>query len=98
MRKALPVEQQFAITLWFLSTGVDFHTVGHLFGVSNSTLCVITKQVCSALVAILLPKYIQFLNGDGLREVVDGFKHKFGFPQCAGVVDGTYSVPSKIVY
>ena len=29
-------------------------------------------------------------NSDGLREVVDGFKHKFGFPQCAGVVDGTH--------
>ena len=22
--------------------------------------------------------------------MVDGFKHKFGFPQCAGVVDGTH--------
>ena len=42
------------------------------------------------LVAILLAKYIRFPNSDGLREVVDGFKHKFGFPQCAGVVDGTH--------
>ena len=90
MRKAIPVEQRVALTLWFLSTGADFRTIGHLFGVSKSAVCVITKQVCNALVSILLPKYIRFPSGDGLREVVNGFKHKFGFPQCAGVVDGTH--------
>ena len=90
MRKAIPVEQRVALTLWFLATGTDFRTIGHLFGVSKSTVCVVTKQVCNALVSILLPKYIRFPSGDGLREVVDGFKHKFGFPQCAGVVDGTH--------
>ena len=90
MRKAIPVEQRVALTLWFLAIGTDFHTIGHLFGVSKSTVCVVTKQVCNALVSILLPKYIRFSSGDGLIEVVDGFKHKFGFPQCAGVVDGTH--------
>ena len=43
------------------------------------------------LVSILLPKYIRFPSGDkSSREVVDGFMHKLGFPQCAGVVDGTH--------
>ena len=42
-RKAIPVEQRVALTLWFLSTGADFRTIGHLFGVSKSTVCVITK-------------------------------------------------------
>ena len=98
MRKAIPVEQRVALTLWFLATGTDFRTIGHLFGVSKSTVCVVTKQVCNALVSILLPKNIRFPSGDGLREVVDGFKHKFGFPQCAGVVDGTRSdsIPCRI--
>ena len=90
MRKALPVEQRVALILWFLATGTDFRTIGHLFGVSKSTVCVVTKQVCYALVSILLPKHIRFPSSDGLREVVDCFKHKFGFPQCAGVVDGTH--------
>ena len=48
MRKAIPVEQRVALTLWLLLTGVDFRTIGHLFSVSKSTVCVITKQVCSA--------------------------------------------------
>ena len=42
MRKAIPVEQRVALTLWFLSTGADFRTIGHLFGVSKSAVCVIT--------------------------------------------------------
>ena len=84
---------------WLLSTGADFCTVGHFFGVSKSTVCVIMKQVCSALVAILLPKYIRFRNSDRLKEVVDGFKRKFGFPQCAGVVDGTHTpIVSPVEY
>ena len=63
----------------FLSTSADFHTIGHLFGISKSTVCLVTKEVCNALVAILLPKYIRFPNDDGLKEVVDGFRHKFGW-------------------
>ena len=38
-----------ALTLWFLSTGADSCTTGHLFGVSKAAVCVITKQVCNAL-------------------------------------------------
>ena len=33
MRNAVPVEQRVALTLWFLSTGTDYRTIGHLFGV-----------------------------------------------------------------
>jgi hypothetical protein len=90
MRRAIPVEQRVALTLWFLSTNADFRTVGHLFGVSKATVCLVTKQVCAAIVKVLLPKYIKFPTGDGLRQVVDGFKHKWDFPQCAGAVDGTH--------
>ena len=89
MRWAIPVERV-ALTLWFLSTGADYRTIGHLFGVSKSTVCIVTKEVCTALVDVLLPKYVRFLSGESLREVVDGFKLKYDFPQCAGAVDGTH--------
>lgn len=90
MRKAIPVEQRVALTIWFLSTGSDFRTIGHLFGVSKSTVCLVVREVCQAIVTVLLPKYIRFPVNDGLKEVVTGFKHKWGFPQCTGVVDGTH--------
>ena len=49
-----------------------------------------TKEVCTALVDVLLPKYVQFPSGESLKEVVNGFKVKCGFPQCAETVDGTH--------
>ena len=89
MRKAIPVEQRVALTLWFLATNTDYRTIGHLFGVSKSTVCVITKEVCAAIVKVLLPKYIQLPSGEELKKIVEGFRDELGFPQCAGVIDGT---------
>ena len=90
MRKCIPTEQRVALTLWYLATNADYRTIGHLFGVSKSTVCVITKDVCTAIVSNLLPKYIRIPSGDNLKDVVEGFEHKWGFPQCAGAVDGTH--------
>ena len=94
MRQAIPVEQRVALTLWFLSTGADYRSTGHLFRVSKSTVCIVTKEVCTALVDVLLPKYVRFPSGESLREVVDGFKLKYDFPKCAGAVDGTH-IPQR---
>ena len=90
MRKAIPTDMRVALTLWFLATGADYRTIGHLFGVSKSTVCLVSKEVSSAIVKLLLPRYILFPTGAALREVVDGFKNEYGFPQCAGAVDGSH--------
>ena len=92
MRNAIPVEQRVALTFWFLSktTGMDYRTIAHLFGVSKSSVCFIKKQVRTPIMQSLLPKYVRFPSQTCLKDVVDGFQHKWGFPQCAGVVDGTH--------
>ena len=48
-----------------------------------------SKEVSSAI-KLLLPRYILFPIGAALREAVDGFKSEYGFPQCAGAVDGSH--------
>ena len=90
MRKAVSTEKRVAIALWFLATGADYRTIGHLFNVSKSTVCVVTKEVSAAIVKRLLPEYIKIPTGARLRAVVDGFKTIHGFPQCAGAIDGTH--------
>ena len=40
----------------------------------------------------LTPVYSNFPTGDGLKEVVRGFKDKRGVLQCAGCIDG-FHVP-----
>ena len=59
MRKAICVKKRVAITLWFLATGTDYRTIGHLFGVSKATVCLVVKEVCSAIVYLMLPQYIK---------------------------------------
>lgn len=49
MRKAIPVEKHFALTVWFLATGADYQINCHLFGVSKSTVYIVMKEVCAAL-------------------------------------------------
>ena len=90
MREAIPTDMRVAITLWFLATGADYRTIGHLFCISKSTVCVVLKDACSAVVKSLLPRYISFPTGAALREIIDGFKDDLGFPQCAGAVDGSH--------
>ncbi len=79
MRKAVSVEKRVVLTLWFLSTGSDYRTIGHLFGVSKATVCVATKQVCSVIMRVLLPTYVKVPTGEALTYVVEGFKNDHGF-------------------
>ena len=46
MRKAIPVEKKVALTLWFLATGSDYRSVGHIFGVSRSTVFITVIHTC----------------------------------------------------
>ena len=90
MRRAIPTDVCVAMAIWFLATGADYRTIGHLFGVSKTTICLVLKDVCSAIVKYLLPSYITFPKGAALKEVIDGFKNNLGFPQCMGAVDGSH--------
>ena len=69
MRKPVPTDVRVAITLWFLATGA-IALIGHLFGMSKSKVCVVLEDVCSAIVKSLLPRYISFPTGVGLREIL----------------------------
>ena len=83
MRSAITVEKRVAVTLWFLATNTDYRTIGHLIGVSKASVCLVCKEVCRAIVKVLLTKYICILTGCTLVSVMSGFA-KRGFPQCAG--------------
>ena len=79
MRLSIPIKMKVAIALWFLATNADYRTIGHLFGVSKASVCLIRREVCHAIVSILLPKYIKVPVGSGLADVIRGFENR-GFP------------------
>ncbi|XP_033117047.1 protein ALP1-like [Anneissia japonica] len=86
----LAVEKVVAIALYRLSTPCDLRTIGNLFGVGRSTVCEIVQEVCKAVVSLMLEQYIVWPADDRLRQTIDCFEGKYGFPQCAGAVDGTH--------
>lgn len=94
LRQSVSTERRVAITLWVLATATEYRTVAHLFGIARNTVCVIVHETCAAIVEKLLPKYVNFPSGDGIKEVTQGFKDRWGVPQCVGSIDGSH-VPVK---
>ena len=90
MHTLLSVQKHVAITLWFLATPVEYRTIGHLFSIARSTVCVVVHETCSVIVKVLLTRYIHFPRGDDLTNVVDGFERVWELPQYTGAIDGSY--------
>ena len=89
-RKSITVKKRLAICFWHLATGDDLRSLGWRFGIGKSTACQIVNEVCQAIADVLLPNVIKWPSGDDLKKVVEGFKTKWCFPQCAGAIDGTH--------
>lgn len=54
-------------------------------------MCVLTHEVCEAIVTVLQGRYIRVLQGNDIEKVVNGLLSRWQlFPQCAGAVDGTH--------
>ena len=47
-RVCVPLQKRLAIALWKLATGSEYRTVGHLFGVSTTTVCQCVQEFCAA--------------------------------------------------
>ena len=84
------MEETIAITLWRLGTNIEYRSIAHLFGVGVSTVCVTVQEVCNAIVNNLFQRYIKIPTGQSAETVVDGFLHRWGFPQCFGAIDGSH--------
>ena len=67
----------------------------NLFGVSQSFVSLCVKEICLAIVKRLKSRYITIPKGDDLKQVMATYKEKWGFPMCAGAIDGTH-VPIKV--
>lgn len=90
MRKCITVECRVAVTLWTLATPCEYRTVGHLFGISRSSVCNIVHETCEAICNVLKPEYITFPREDELKRVMSRFLMKWGVPQCVGAIDGSH--------
>lgn len=89
MRRAVTAERRLALTLYFLASTAEYRTIANLFGVSVSFVCNVIKQVCGAIYN-RMSSAISFPSGENLKRVVQRYEEKWGFPMCAGAIDGTH--------
>ena len=90
LHSAVTVEERVAITVWKLATNAEYRTLSALFGLGISTICTIVLETCTMITQHLMPRYVTIPTGSRLREVVEGFKTRWGFPQVAGAIDGSH--------
>ena len=90
MRKAVPTRKKLAMTLFYFASTAKFRTVANLFGVSRAFLCNCIKDVCCAIIKNLQRILIYIPKDDYLKSIFETYKEKWGFPMCAGVIDGTH--------
>ena len=79
--------EKVAVTLWKLATNNDYNSIGHRFEIS---ICYFVKEVSQAIVEVLKPRYIKVPKGNHLKQTIAVFERKWGFPQCAGTIDGNH--------
>ena len=92
LRKAVCVEKRLATTLWCLSTPSEYR-IGHLFGITQCTVCVIVHETVDEIVKKIVETYINFPTNHALVKVIQGFQEKWNLPQCAGAIDGSHIPP-----
>ena len=90
MREPISVERRVAVTIWRLATNVEYRTLAELFGLGHSTVAEIVLEPCEAIAQHLLMRYVRFLQGQALTNVVNGFDARCCFPQAASAVYGTH--------
>lgn len=89
MRTAVTPNHRLALTMYYLSSTAEYRTIGNLFGVSTSFVCLCVRDVCKAIQKRLL-NVINFPKRVNLVNVIKGYQDRWGFPMCAGAIDGTH--------
>ena len=87
---SVAVEARVAGTIWRLATNVEYQNIATLFGLGRSTVGEIVIDTCEAINTHLMSRYIRVPHEDSLRDIVDGFRHQWGFPQAISATDGTH--------
>ena len=74
LRVIISLEKRIAVALALLASKNEYASIAQTFGIGKSTVCVLFKQFCNAVVDILFGKVVQLPSGPGFREEADKFE------------------------
>lgn len=86
-----PIEprRRLAIALWWYSRAEEYRSISNMFGVGIATVCIIVRQVTSAIVDRLYNRFVSLPSGQRLEDTMRAFQQRC-YPRCAGAIGGTH--------
>ncbi|KAL2480081.1 hypothetical protein Adt_33047 [Abeliophyllum distichum] len=90
LRLAIPVRQRVAVCIWRLATGEALREVSKRFGLGISTCHKLVLEVCSAIRSLLMPKFLQWPDENGMEEIKREFEFVSGIPNVGGAMYTTH--------
>ena len=84
-----------SMTIYYTKDAGSLRMTSNAFGVGLSTVSKSIRQVFRVIVTVLGPQLIEFpTRAEGLKELIQRFESKFGFPMVNGYIDVTH-IPIK---
>ncbi|KAL7874886.1 hypothetical protein SRHO_G00058560 [Serrasalmus rhombeus] len=74
MRRTTSLRKRVGASLYWLATGVGYHTLSNLFGIGKASVCLIIRDFCKAVHYVLMPDYISLP-----QDIFRGFRTRWGF-------------------
>ncbi|KAK8773284.1 hypothetical protein V5799_012181 [Amblyomma americanum] len=98
MRKPITLEKRVAVGLYRLCSSAEDRTVAHLFGIGRSTVNIVYREFCRAVVDVLEGAWVHMPREAEVAEHMRECYAVTGFPQAIGALDGCHfaiSPPKK---
>jgi hypothetical protein len=90
-RKALDPGLKLAITLRYLASGDNYHSLMYAFRVPHNTISLMIAEVCEAIIAELADEVIECPTiEDHWRRIAEQFSRRWQFHHCLGALDGKH--------
>ncbi|KAM9414428.1 uncharacterized protein KZ484_023401 [Pholidichthys leucotaenia] len=89
-RLCVLLRKRVAIALWKLATGSEYRSIGHLFGVSITTVCRCVQDFCAAAQSSLVPELLHLPDEGRFMEMSAYIENRWGLPLCVGAIDGSH--------
>lgn len=91
MRPALCPKRKFAAFLNYLASGDTHNSVAHKFALGESSMVRIIKEVGSALIENMMPRYGCYIKSERyIKEAEERFRNHYNWPGVYGAIDGTH--------
>eukprot|EP00250_Pteridium_aquilinum_P000426 c10468_g1_i2 orf=121-1452(+) len=90
LRQAIPVRQRVAVCIWRLASGEPLRLLSKRFGLGISTCHKLILEVCTAIIDVLLPKYITWPAHAHAQAIRESFERITGIPDVVGAIYTTH--------